>query len=487
MNQQRIRVPFEGNSEIAPDIVRKVADYLRCDPQVRRAELSTFLRRECALSRRDARLLARAISERAADRIASPAHPREEAFLARSLAADGPSFLRSVSFDSICWPHVLELARSHQAEALLYRNLVEAGIADSVSAETLHALEAAYRHEAAHSGALRVELGRVLTAFRGAQVETILLKGAAIGPTLYEDPATRAMNDLDLLIHAEDVERAEIALQAMGYRLIRSEDVARAEAALQAIGHRSSPLRSFFRSPSFVRQYGGNVEYAREVKGIRLELDLHWQFTHSEWLRRTTKMDIADIWRTSRPWTDGALHARQLSPQYAFFSLTLHLLKHGFGPGYLRWLADLDRLLRACVTDLSGADCVAQARDCHVATALYAVLTCCSRLLHTPLPLVGSRDLAHVLAPPFWRRALLDRLLFGAKGDRPPREVRGWTKFMLQFLLLDPPARLPGVLLRLLFPERAWLISRYALEDRPHHWWRYRLSHPFRMLTSGRL
>lgn len=59
----------------------------------------------------------------------------------------------------------------------------------------------------------------ILTAFRQAGIETILLKGAVLAPLIYPDPFQRPLADLDLLIQPKDVAASrEIMLNQLGYR-----------------------------------------------------------------------------------------------------------------------------------------------------------------------------------------------------------------------------------------------------------------------------
>ena len=55
---------------------------------------------------------------------------------------------------------------------------------------------------------LQTELAGILTAFDRAGIPVMLLKGAALGPTIYGRPDLRPMGDVDLLVPSEHVEEA---------------------------------------------------------------------------------------------------------------------------------------------------------------------------------------------------------------------------------------------------------------------------------------
>jgi hypothetical protein len=64
---------------------------------------------------------------------------------------------------------------------------------------------------------MRQELDQVLAAFRDARIPTLPLKGIVLSHGYYDDRFTRPMADLDLLIQAGDLPRADETLGALGY------------------------------------------------------------------------------------------------------------------------------------------------------------------------------------------------------------------------------------------------------------------------------
>ena len=71
---------------------------------------------------------------------------------------------------------------------------------------------------AAHAEALlRAHvLAQVASALRGASLPALLVKGAALALTVYPSPASRPMQDIDLLVHRADRDRVLAALTAVG-------------------------------------------------------------------------------------------------------------------------------------------------------------------------------------------------------------------------------------------------------------------------------
>lgn len=70
---------------------------------------------------------------------------------------------------------------------------------------------------------LLADLAEILAAARGAGVDVLPLKGAALLAAYYADPAVRPMADLDLLARPADEPRLAAALAAIGYRLLEDK------------------------------------------------------------------------------------------------------------------------------------------------------------------------------------------------------------------------------------------------------------------------
>jgi hypothetical protein len=112
------------------------------------------------------------------------------------------------------WHEVLRLAEWHRLGAVLYERL--GGLPDTpdwVSRE----LEETYLRQLARSVLIRQTRDVVLNALAAAGISAMLLKGAALVEILYEDPATRDMGDLDILVPPDQLDAAGQALIAHGF------------------------------------------------------------------------------------------------------------------------------------------------------------------------------------------------------------------------------------------------------------------------------
>ncbi|HXQ22802.1 MAG TPA: nucleotidyltransferase family protein [Candidatus Acidoferrales bacterium] len=118
------------------------------------------------------------------------------------------------------WARFTLLARHHGLVPILYRSLRER--AASVPAEWLRRFKAQYVATAFHNQLAQTCVDEVGTAFDTERISVIVMKGAALQRTLYDDPGLRVLGDVDLLVEDRDVERAGAQLQRMGLKLIAS-------------------------------------------------------------------------------------------------------------------------------------------------------------------------------------------------------------------------------------------------------------------------
>ncbi len=218
---------------------------------------------------------------------------------------------------AVDWELVWEVAASERVAPLLYR--ATRGV-DSIPEWWRERCRAAY-HETGILNTLRLqELKTLLSDFRTAGLDVILLKGAALIELVYGNPALRPMVDLDFLVRREDVDVALAVFDRREYRKSGNE-IARGSTLAyenEALLQKESP-------------YGWQVE-------------LHWHLFDSPYYQR--RLSESEWWRTAVAMTVEGEDALCLSPEWTIIHLCGHLIFHHQGRGLLWWndLADLVRL-----------------------------------------------------------------------------------------------------------------------------------------------
>lgn len=115
------------------------------------------------------------------------------------------------------WQALLVAAHRHGVTPLLHRRIVEARPGRAIPAGTARFLERSRQASGLRAGVVAAQLRELLDALARARIPAHPLKGAYLGAVVYGDPALRPMNDLDLLVPAEQVAPARRVAEGLGY------------------------------------------------------------------------------------------------------------------------------------------------------------------------------------------------------------------------------------------------------------------------------
>ncbi len=202
-------------------------------------------------------------------------------------------------------------AGSFRLLGLLYRNLIRIGAGPSHP--MMPRLKGIYRHFWTHNQLILGRKGELLRALEQRGIPCLLLKGAALTLTVYQDHGVRPMDDFDLMVPRHRVNDAMDILEASGWK----SEV-----------HHPRDLPLSIHACSFRNAAGACI-------------DLHWRLCH---LPVSEEFD-RDLWHQRLPvvlqgvtaavpsWTAQFLHTCAHGPQYKAVSP-------------VRWLADAFVILR---------------------------------------------------------------------------------------------------------------------------------------------
>jgi hypothetical protein len=216
----------------------------------------------------------------------------------------------------------------------------------------------------------RQELARVLNALADAGIDPVLLKGAALANTVYDDPALRTMNDLDLLVRPGEIEAASAALTALSYRELYRPALADPQRRHAFYGkhHHTTPLMA--------------------PRG-RAVVELHRHIlTMTEGGAYDVERIRARARRVALPRLRGLLRPEVLVPCPADMVLhtCLHLSYTDRFVGKLRDLIDLHETVRRFGPDIDWGQILAEVPNEAVARCLFSCLDLARRLYGTQVP-----------------------------------------------------------------------------------------------------
>jgi hypothetical protein len=373
------------------------------------------------------------------------------------------------------WGVVLRLARQHKVSPFVFWRLRDLGSEgadqtrptggwNDVPRGVQEGLRADFYVEAAQQVALASELRRILSALGDVGVPVVLLKGAALGRTVYPSPVLRSMGDVDLLVPVECQRAVHSSLEELGYRWQSAE-------------------RPGYRPRRYVECFGKTWDYCGPVDSeVRYKLEVHHKLVGGAWVRGASRMTevAAGVMERAVPMGDG-MAARQLCPEDTLLHVCVHLaINNAFTGNVVRNLLDVALLVDSGVVD--WLEVQERAWSWRVATACYAALDAAARLLDAPIP---DRVLG-ALQPGAGRRLVLDWILDERALVENPWRFVGLRRFLLQFLLVDRLSDALSLLRHTFFPDRSWLMLRYELESCPR-WrvWLQQVWHPLRVVLRG--
>jgi hypothetical protein len=334
---------------------------------------------------------------------------------------------------------LLGAARRHGLVPLANR-LVQAG---SHSAEVKRAFRAQAFLYAVRSAQMESQLGRVLAALNTASVPVIVLKGAALGRTLYPSSTLRPYGDLDVLVHEEDWVAVHEALVSLGYGAIQ---------ALQA-----PPPKVWGRKAYYHTQY----QHPDPDLGIKVEVH------YDAWWYSLRPRLGEQYWRRAVDLVVGGAQAKMLSAEDQIIQLSAHLHHHGYNR--LIWFTDLALLLHDRRIDWDYV--VRASREEGIGVFVYYSLHYVERLLGVGPPKGVLDNLRPGLIPAWlhdrlWPPAVVltvgveDRVLCDF------HEVPSGQELLLNLLLTGRRLEKLVYLARLLTPSSDWLARYYGVTDR---------------------
>ena len=118
---------------------------------------------------------------------------------------------------SVDWMALVEVAKNHRLDLLLYRAAGSHG-AEFVEATALTALRRRYDDNRARGLALTTALLRLLAQLEAEQIPAMPFKGPVLSAQVYGDIALRMYGDLDVLVRECDADRVTRVMLEQGYR-----------------------------------------------------------------------------------------------------------------------------------------------------------------------------------------------------------------------------------------------------------------------------
>ncbi|MGB5706765.1 MAG: nucleotidyltransferase family protein [Arenicellales bacterium] len=128
---------------------------------------------------------------------------------------DACTAIRDLVSDLGNWQDLISCAEKHGLSNLLHSHLQSLGIEiPDIARQQLLSLRV--RHRRANQARIKA-MQEIVDVLSRHQIESALLKGAALIHVLYPSPELRPMSDIDVLVHADQAQHAQQCLRDIGY------------------------------------------------------------------------------------------------------------------------------------------------------------------------------------------------------------------------------------------------------------------------------
>jgi hypothetical protein len=274
--------------------------------------------------------------------------------------------LMKAGTEKIDWNSFLEKARQNGVSPIIFLrwNEIKNRFTD-VPSRISEDLGKDYYLNAAINTLIFEELRTVLNAFKESGIPMIVLKGAALASTVYNNLALRPMADIDLLVKKEDLLLADERLNALGYRPSdrSADDINLSSSYLTSLDYRNSSRNS----PSF---------------------HLHWHFVNStvpnESYINDVKMD--HIWRDAEKAEIAGVETLVMAPHHLVIHLSEHALRVTHSLNKLIFYCDIDKSVNYYRSRLDWNKLVEESIDFHLDRMVYISLHFTSLFMGTEIP-----------------------------------------------------------------------------------------------------
>lgn len=268
-------------------------------------------------------------------------------------------FVDAVSAADFDWDGLLRTAVREALPPLLYLSLRDqAWLPEEIRARLRHD----YFRNARRNVLLFRQLEQVLDELAIAGIPTVTLKGAALAPYIYKNPAVRPMSDLDVLVQPQNVTEALGILRRIGYEDTRPEA-----------------------RPGDTLSYENETMLQKAGEPTVL-LELHWNLFDSPYYQHNMSLDA--YWETAIKVDFGSSPTLILGPEAQLLHLSGHLLLHhsGADQASLLWTFDLARVIEHYRQQLDWEKLSTWAQEQDLVLSLQSALSKVAQLWPEVLP-----------------------------------------------------------------------------------------------------
>lgn len=329
-------------------------------------------------------------------------------------------------------PELFPYLEMNGVAGVLFYHLQKAGLQQLAPPDVYEALHDLFHFQIRRNMACAAAAKIVFRLLHTAGIPFLVLKGIALAEHVYPHFAMRTTSDLDILIHKDDLLRADLALTQAGYQ---AQD--------------STPKQALLNPPGYL----ASLEYHKP--GIAFAyVHLHWHLvnTSTPAIAFINKVDMERIWEKSVVAKVAATEVRLLCPEHLIIYLCEHALRVGHSFDRLIFVCDILCAVKTYEARLDWNNVAAEAKALGLLNFAYLGLKI--------VKFYGgqeflSNDILKKFAPP--SLSWTERLFLSLQENH--YRMRG-SSYLVYLALSKGPFNKVRLILRTIFPPRLILAQR---------------------------
>ena len=315
---------------------------------------------------------------------------------------------------------------------VMFYHLQRAGLEQLAPPDVYEALQERFNFQIRRNMECMAGAKTVFQLLHTAGIPFLVLKGIALAEHVYPHFAMRTTSDLDILIHKDDLLRADSALTQAGYQ---TQD--------------STPTQALLNPPGYL----ASLEYHKP--GLTFAyVHLHWHLVNTSTPATAfiDKIDMERVWKKSVLAQVAATEVRLLCPEHLIIYLCEHALRIGHSFDRLILVCDIFYAVKTYESQLDWDTVAAEAKALGLLNFVYLGLKIVRCYGGEELL---SNDILNKFAPPYlsWPERLFLSL------QEHHYRMRG-SSYLVYLTLSNGPFNKGRLILHTLFPPRLILAQR---------------------------
>ena len=268
--------------------------------------------------------------------------------------------------EELDWDYILNHRAFYRIIPLLFHNLKEIADEDAVPPPVMDALTAHYAFMFYRNMQIYSILRDVLERFQNAGISVILLKGVALGETVYSDIDLRPPGDIDLLVKKTDLQDAADILLNMGYNP----------------AYPMERYRNHHHIPPYVK--------LDERLNESISIEIHHNIAPEPLMSR---IRAEELWEGAQMVNIAGIDALVLSPENLIMHLCIHLSYSCFRAG-MGNLVDISESIRYYNGNLNWDSLVGKINQFQVGNFVYYPLYLAKEMMDANIPAYVLKELS---------------------------------------------------------------------------------------------